>query len=115
MMSHSDKESNMNLNAEDISNIPSTSEKNKKDSSETDQYEYWDRTLSFPSYVIDAYKNKYPTTYAELRLDGLNKQQAARYIYRNYELYSGKIFDINDNYDGPVHGSGFGFIRYLSD
>lgn len=118
MMSHSDKESNMNLNAEDISNIPSTSEKNKQDSiekSQADQYEYWDRTLTFPSYVIDAYKNKYPTTYAELRLDGLNKQQAARYIYRNYELYSGKIFDMNDNYDGPVYRSGFGFIRGLSD
>jgi hypothetical protein len=118
MMNHSDKEST--LIAEDISNIPSTNDKNKKDTLGLgldvgkSQYEHWDRTLSFPSYVIDSYKNKYPTTYAELRLDGLSKQHAARYIYRNCELYNGKIFDINDYYDGPGYSSGFGFIRYLS-
>lgn len=77
-------------------------------------FEHWAETLTFPSPVIQSYKNKYPTTYAELRLDGLNKQQTARYIYRNCELYNGKIFDIND-YDGHSFNSGFGFIRYLSD
>lgn len=79
-----------------------------------EQFEHWAETLTFPSPVIQSYKNKYPTTYAELRLDGLNKQQTARYIYRNCELYSGKIFDINDN-DGVAFNGGFGFIRYLSD
>ena len=112
MMNHTDKETNLNLNVEDISN---TSDKNKEliYKSSADQFEHWERTLSFPSYVIDTYKNKYPTTYAELRLDGLNKQQIARYIYRNCELCNDKMFDMNDN-DVYRRGSGFGFVRYLS-
>lgn len=118
MMSHSDKETNMYV--QDASNIPNKNDKNmtypnNKYQTDAEQYEHWDQTLSFPSYVIDGYKNKYPTTYAELRLDGLSKQQSARYIYRNYELCSDKMFDMNDDYDGPIRKSGFGFIRYLSD
>lgn len=111
MMSRSNKDAS--LPAEDVSN---TSDNNKvKLESEKDQYEYWAQTLSFPSYVIDAYKNKYPTTYAELKLDGLNKQQAARYIYHNCEIDNGKMFDMNDNFDRPVYKSGFGVVRYLSN
>ena len=114
MMNHSDKETS--LRTEDVANT-SDNNKVKSENSESgkDQYEYWAQTLSFPSYVIDSYKNKYPTTYAELRLDGLSKQQAARYIYRNCELYDGKMFDMNDTFNGPVYRSGFGFVRYLSD
>ena len=93
------------------------SESSLSKSSTQDQYEYWARTLSFPSYVIDEYKKKYPTTYMELRIDGLNKQQAARYIYHNCDSIgdNDKIFDIAITEDGPVYNSGFGFIRYLSD
>lgn len=115
-MNHSDKETIQC--AEDVSNAgDNNGVKLEKSSTLEEQYEYWARTLSFPSYVIDEYKNNYPTTYMELRLDSLNKQQAARYIYHNCDPSGGcidKMFDVDFD-DSRIYNSGFGFIRGLSD
>ena len=83
-----------------------------------EQFDYWDKTLSFPMYIIESYKYKYPITFEELKLDGINKQHIARYIYRNYEsengLKNGKMYDINDN-ESVIFGKGMmKQVGYLS-
>ena len=83
-----------------------------------EQFDYWDKTLSFPMYIIQAYKYKYPITFEELKLDGLNKQCIARYIYRNYEsengIKTGKMYDIDDN-ESVIFGKGMmNQVGYLS-
>lgn len=83
-----------------------------------EQFDYWDKTLSFPMYIIESYKYKYPITFEELKLDGINKQHIARYIYRNYEsengLKNGKMYDINDN-ESVIFGKGMmKLVGYLS-
>lgn len=117
-MNHSNKETIAHTEA--VANTRDNSGVKMDKSSIQEQYEYWAQTLSFPSYVIDEYKKKYPTTYIELRLDGLNKQQAARYIYHNCEPSGGgegidKMFDVDFDDSRPIYKSGFGFIRGLSD
>lgn len=113
-MNHTDKETKMF--DQGASNIPSKNDKNTVDCEkiQKDQYEHWAQTMTFPSYVINDYKNKYPTTYAELRLDGLSKQQTARYIYHNCEIDNGRMFDMNNNDNGLFTRSGVRFVRYLS-
>lgn len=83
-----------------------------------EQFDYWDKTLSFPMYIIQTYKYKYPITFEELKLDGLNKQYIARYIYRNYEsengIKNGKIYDMDDNVS-VIFGKGMmNQVGYLS-
>lgn len=83
-----------------------------------EQFDYWDKTLSFPMYIIEAYKYKYPITFEELKLDGLNKQYIARYIYRNYEsengIKNGKMYDMDDN-NSVIFGKGMmKQVGYLS-
>lgn len=83
-----------------------------------EQFDYWDKTLSFPIYIIESYKYKYPITFEELKLDGLNKQHIARYIYRNYErengIKTGKMYDIDDN-ESVIFGKGMmKQVGYLS-
>lgn len=114
MISHSDKETS--LHNEDTYN---TNNKNENENEhcgylkDQEQYEHWARTLTFPSYVIQEYKKKYPTTFAELRIDGLNKQQIARYIYHKcetidiYEKYFTKDYQV-------VSQNGMNFVNYLS-
>jgi hypothetical protein len=50
---------------------------------------------------ITQYKIKYPTTFAELKLDGFTDIDAVRYIRNNYE------YEINNNmkYDSYIPGS----------
>lgn len=43
------------------------------------------KKILFSPSTINLYKNKYVTTFAELKLDGFTDQDAARYIYNNYE------------------------------
>lgn len=80
------------------------------------QFDYWDKTLSFPMYIIQTYKYKYPITFEELKLDGLNKQYIARYIYRNYESengINGKMYNMDDNYSvifGKLMMKQFGYL-----
>jgi len=107
MMSHTDKVTSLHNTNNKNENEPSGSQKDQ------DQYEHWARTLTFPSYVIQEYKKKYPTTFAELRIDGLNKQQIARYIYHNCEttdIYE-KYFTKDDQF---ITQNGMSFVNYLS-
>lgn len=62
--------------------------------------------------TILEYKFKYPTTFAELKLDGFSDSDAVRYIRNNIEIdnylvgYSGKI-------DDYIPGSSMTFMKTL--
>jgi len=113
MTTHSDKDTRQYNEA--VSNIPNTNDKNENEDRNTkkNQYELWSRTLTFPPYVIQEYKKIYPTTFAELRIDGLNKQQIAKYIYHNCEtndIYE-KYFTKDNQF---ISQNGMSFVNYLS-
>jgi len=125
MLNHNDKHNNLydqlDMYTEHVS---SNRDKNNKNMAYNfgnptkEQFDYWDKTLSFPMYIIQTYKYKYPITFEELKLDGLNKQHIARYIYRNYESENGiknaKMYDMDDN-ESVIFGKGMmKQVGYLS-
>lgn len=95
-------EVDMNINHHELKSTSSYSThsqiKHKKDSISKD--------------TILEYKFKYPTTFAELKLDGFTDSDAVRYIRNNIEIdnywigYSGKI-------DDYIPGSSMTFMKTL--
>jgi hypothetical protein len=125
MLNQNDKHNNLydqlDMYTEHVSNNRDKNNKNMAynfGNPTKEQFDYWDKTLSFPMYIIQTYKYKYPITFEELKLDGLNKQYIARYIYRNYESENGiknaKMYDMDDN-ESVIFGKGMmKQVGYLS-
>ena len=60
--------------------------------------------------IIKHYKFMYPTSFAELKLDGFTDSDAVRYIKNNIELCNDKNNDIDFN----SYGSSMKFMKILS-
>jgi hypothetical protein len=63
------------------------------------------KKILFSPSTINLYKKKHVTTFAELKLDGFTDQEAARYIYNNYESdeckkWSGFYYDFKNKNGG---------------
>ena len=82
-MSVMNANTNANTNAIDTTN--DTSYKCEEDTNKIKMKKNNLKKILFSPSTINLYKNKHVTTFAELKIERFTDQEAARYIYNNYE------------------------------
>lgn len=63
--------------------------------------------------VIQQYKFKYPTTFAELKLDGFSNADAVRYIRNNIEYDNDNWHGYKGNDNNYIPGSSMTFMKTI--